>query len=294
MSEVRASVVIATKDRADYLEAALRSLSEQIGAPAFEAIVVDNGSTDATAQVVSRARDLYAYPLRSIFEGEPNRGAARNRGIAAASGELVVFVDDDVWIPAGFLAAHSAAHEGHGTFAVSGPILNVESYGERPKPNIANYSRAFLCTCNVSISREALHWVKGFDEQFDLYGWEDTELGLRLRENGVRAKFAWDAYLYHIKPPHEQTLEVTLRKTLEKAQMAARFVKKNPGKRARMATGAYGFNFVRSKALAPQWLLPFFAGVAAQERLPAPVRSLARAQLLDGLYVAELERGLRQ
>ncbi|MBC5815743.1 MAG: glycosyltransferase family 2 protein [Candidatus Eremiobacteraeota bacterium] len=294
MSGLRASVIIATKDRADYLQEALRSLSQQLAAAAFEVIVVDNGSTDWTSDVVKKAQATYPFTITSIFEATPNRGAARNRGIAAATGELIVFIDDDVWVPAGFLAAHSAAHEGHGTFAVSGPIINVPSYDERPKPSIANYSRAFLCTCNVSISREALRWVKGFDEQFDLYGWEDTELGVRLRENGVRAKFAWDAYVYHIKPPREQTLEVTLQKTLEKAQMAARFVKKNPSKRARMATGAYGFNILRSKALAPKWLLPLFAGVAADTRFPATLRSIARAQLLDGIYVAELERGLEQ
>ncbi|MDQ6930357.1 MAG: glycosyltransferase [Candidatus Eremiobacteraeota bacterium] len=294
MSEIQMSIVIATKDRADYLEAALRSLSEQSGAPTFEAIVVDNGSTDGTPQVVERARAARAYEVVYIYEAAPNRGAARNRGIAAAAGDVIVFVDDDVWIPPGFLAAHWAAHAGHGTYAVSGPIVNVPSYGERPKPGIKNYSRAFLCTCNVSIPHEALRWVKGFDEQFDLYGWEDTELGVRLRENGVRAKFAWDAFLYHIKPPQEQTLEVTLAKTLEKAQMAARFIKKNPSKRARMATGAYGFNVLRAKTLAPQWLLPFFAGLAAEARLPRAVRAIARAQLLDGMYIAELERGLQQ
>jgi len=292
MSDVRVSVIIATKDRASYLEAALRSLSQQSGAPPFEVVVVDNGSTDATAQTIKDAQAAYPFEIRTIFEERPNRGAARNRGIAEASAKLIVFIDDDVWAPPGFLAAHVAAHEGHGTFAVSGPIINVPSYEEGPKPSVANYSRAFLCTCNVSIPRETRHWVKGFDEQFDLYGWEDTELGVRLRENGVRAKFAWDAYLYHIKPPQEQTLEVTLQKTLEKAQMAARFVKKNPSKRARMATGAYGLNLLRSKAFAPKWLLPLFAGVAADSRFPAAIRSIARAQLLDGMYVAELERGL--
>ena len=286
------SVIIATKDRAEYLDEALRSLAAQEDAPSFEVIVVDNGSTDATAHVVERAREAYAFELSYVYEERPNRGAARNRGIAAATGEVVVFVDDDVWAPAGFLKAHAAAHAGAGTFCVSGPILNVPDYHERPKPGIANYSRAFLCTCNVSISREALKWVKGFDEQFNLYGWEDTELGVRLRENGVRPKFAWDAFIYHIKPPQEQTLDVTLQKTIEKAKMAARFIKKNPSRRARLATGAYTFNVLRAKALAPEWLLPLFAGVAADERFPGVLRSLAKAQLLDGMYVRELQRGL--
>ncbi len=291
---MRASIIIATKDRAGYLDQALRSLSEQIGAPLFEVIVVDNGSTDATPQVVERARDAYDFEVSYVFEERANRGAARNRGIAVAAGDFVIFVDDDVWVPGGFVAAHAAAQKGNGTFAVSGPIVNVASYHERPKPSLQNYSRAFLCTCNVSIPREALRWVRGFDEQFNLYGWEDTELGVRLRENGVRAKFAWDAYLYHIKPPAEQTLDTTLQKTVEKAHMAARFVRKNPTRRARLATGAYALNMLRSKALAPSWLLPLYAGIASDERLPNALRSVARSQLLDGLYVRELQRGLEQ
>jgi len=74
--------------------------------------------------------------------------------------------------------------------------------------------------------------------------------------------------------------------------MAARFIKKNPSRRARMANGAYAFNLFRAKALAPEWLLPLFAGIAADDRFPGVVRSLAKTQLLDGMYVRELQRGL--
>ncbi|MBV9277907.1 MAG: glycosyltransferase, partial [Candidatus Eremiobacteraeota bacterium] len=223
-----------------------------------------------------------------------NRAAARNRGIATAQGELALFIDDDVWLPPGFLNAHAQAHAGRKLSAVSGPIINVPMYHDRPKPALANFSRAFFCTCNVSVPLRALRAVHGFDEQFYLYGWEDTELGIRLREHGVRAKFAWDAYLYHIKPPAEQTLDVTLARTLEKAQMAARFIRKNRSRRARLATGAYPWNFWRARALTPKWSLPLYAGFAADERVPPVFRAVARHQLLDGMYVHELQRGLHQ
>ncbi|MDQ2681781.1 MAG: glycosyltransferase family 2 protein, partial [Candidatus Eremiobacteraeota bacterium] len=253
------SVVIATKDRAGYLDRALESLGKQIDAPPFEVIVVDNGSTDATPHIVDHARTSLPYEISYVFEERPNRGAARNRGIAAATNDLILFIDDDVYVPTGFLAAHAAAHRNTRT-VVSGPILNVPSYRERPQPTAANYSRAFFCTCNVSVDRMALERVDGFDEQFHLYGWEDTELGVRLRESKLRAKFAWDAYLYHIKPPQDVTLESELRKTIEKAQMATRFVKKNRSARARLATGAYALNLLRAKALFPKWSLPLLAG----------------------------------
>lgn len=280
------SVVIATKDRAPFLERALASLRGQVGAPAFEAIVVDNGSRDATPQIVAAA--AAAMSITYVYEAEPNRGAARNRGIARARGETIVFVDDDVWLPERFLAAH-ATHAGS-QFVVCGPILNVPSYDAKPKPTTANYSRAFLCTCNVSLPRAALEAVGGFDERFELYGWEDTELGLRLREAGLRRRFVWDAYLYHIKPPGAETLEIAMQRTIEKARMAARLIRTAPSFRTRLATGAYRLNVLRARLVAPRWAFPIYAGLV-RRRVPA-VADLARGLLLDGMYVDELSRDL--
>jgi GT2 family glycosyltransferase len=285
---VRLSIVIATKDRASYLERALASLESQIGAPSFEVVVVDNASTDETREIAERRRP---FPVSYVYEGEPNRGKARNRGLAVASGYIVIFCDDDVVAPPGFLAAHEAAH-GSSNLVVNGPIMNVASYAERPKPTFANYSRAFLCTCNVSIPKHALDAVGGFDEAFDLYGWEDTELGVRLREAGMRWKFAWDAYLWHIKPPAENTLEVEARKAMEKARMARRFLEKQPTRRVRMATGAHPANMLRAKLLEPDNVLAIFAGIATSDKAPPALRNLARAQFLDGMYVRELKRVL--
>jgi len=159
---------------------------------------------------------------------------------------------------------------------------------------MGNYSRAFLCTCNVSIPKPALDEAGGFDEAFRLYGWEDTELGVRLRDDGLRWKFSWDAYLWHIKPPQENTLDVETRKALEKARMARRFVEKQPSRRARMATGAYGLNLFRARYFLPDSLLAIYAGVATAENAPPALRALARAQFLDGMYTRELVRVLKE
>lgn len=288
---MRISVIIATKDRAAYVERALASFERQIGAPSFEVLVVDNGSSDDTKGVVERQSARGSYPVRYLFEPEPNRGKARNLGIRSASGYLVVFCDDDVQIPPGFLAAHEAAHH-TSNLVVNGPILNVASYDDRPKPTLANLSRAFLCTCNASVPKHALDAVGGFDEDFHLYGWEDTELGVRLRESGIRWKFAWDAYLWHIKPPTENTLEVEIQKALERARMARRFLEKQPSSRARMATGAHGMNLIRGRYLLPDPVLSVFAGLATSDGAPPFLRALARAQFLDGMYTRELVRAL--
>ena len=280
------SIVIATKDRALFLQRALESLTQQRNAAEFEVVVADNGSTDGTPDVVSDAIDIVPYRLRRIEAGRANRGLARNMGIAAAAGELIVFVDDDVWLPPDFIAAHASEHRTGRSRVVTGPILNVPDYAHRPRPGASNYSSAFFCTCNASVSKAALDAVGGFDEAFNLYGWEDTELGLRLRNAGLEHAFAWDAFLYHIKPP--EPLELAIRRSVEKAAMAARFVQKSPTLRTKLATGAYGVNLMRGKLAAP--LLPLFAGVASSDVLPKSVVAFARHRLLDGVYLQQLAK----
>ncbi len=282
------SVVIASKDREHYLRGTLESLEGQIGAPPFEVIVVDNGSRDGTRDLVE-SRAGADPPVWYVDEPEPNRAKARNRGAAAARGDYLLFCDDDVLLPACWVAAHAAAQSG-GDYVVNGPILNVGSPEARPAPRPVNYSRAFLCSCNASVSKRAFLDAGGFDEGFNLYGWEDTELGLRLRGLGVGWKFSWDAYLWHIKPPEEQTLAVESRKALEKARMARLFVAKHPSLRARLATGAYAPNVLRGRYLLPEWLLALYAGLATSPRVPDWVSGLARRQALDGIYTRELAR----
>ncbi|MGA2759117.1 MAG: glycosyltransferase [Candidatus Cybelea sp.] len=283
------SVVIATKDRQGYLRRTLESLGRQTEVAPFEVIVVDNGSTDGTRGVVE-ARAERVPRVRYVAEPQPNRGKARNRGVELAAGRYIVFCDDDVSLPPGWLAAHAAAQTGDDC-VVNGPILNVPSYAATPKPALANYSRAFLCTCNASLSREAFFRAGGFDETFDLYGWEDTELGVRLREANCRWKFAWDAFLWHIKPPAENTLEVESRKAIEKARMAGRFLGKHPSRRARLATGAHPLNLLRARYLLPDPLIAFYAGISSSGA-PGWLRRLSRGQLLDALYARELLRAL--
>lgn len=288
---MRASVVIATKDRSDFLQRAIISLEGQLAAPSFEIIVVDNGSSDSTREVCERAIEAARVPLRYLYEAEPNRGKARNRGVEVAQGYLLLFCDDDVVVPPHWIASHDAAHVKQ-SMVVNGPILNVASYDERPRPSFANYSRAFLCTCNVSLPRFEFENAGGFDEDFNLYGWEDTELGIRLRARGLRRTFSWEAYLWHVKPASWNGLEVEARKALEKARMAARFVRKQPSSRARMATGAHMVNRLRGRYLLPESLLELLAGAAVSERVPHALRRVARAQFLDGLYTRELWREL--
>ena len=285
---MKISVVIATRNRAALLDGALASLRAQLGVPDIEAIVVDNGSTDTTRAVAEQHAATY------LFEAQPNRALARNAGIAAATGEIVLFVDDDVVLPPYFVAAHARTHAAEFfPHVVTGPIINVPAADVRPVPTFLNGSNAYFCTCNVSVPRSALEAVGGFDESFDKYGWEDTELGVRLRNFDVRRRFVWEAYLWHIKPPATETLDAALEKAIEKARMAAKFVRKDPSRRAKLATGAYALNRLRAHVFAPRAAQAWLAGVATSARVPAPLARVARELVLDGVYVDELERALR-
>src|ERR1700722_17059520 len=119
-AEMDFSVVIATKDRQEYLRRTLESLEGQTHAPPFEVIVIDNGSADETKSVVDACAGR-SVPVRYLTEPQPNRGKARNRGAQIAAGRYLLFCDDDVWLPPGWIAAHEAAQEGDDE-VVNGPI----------------------------------------------------------------------------------------------------------------------------------------------------------------------------
>ena len=103
------SVVIPTRNRASLLAAALDSLTRQTLSPeAFEVLVIDNGSTDETAEVV-RAQSARLTTLRYFYEAEPGLHVGRHRGMLEALGSVLVFGDDDIEaLPSWLSAIHEA------------------------------------------------------------------------------------------------------------------------------------------------------------------------------------------
>jgi GT2 family glycosyltransferase len=290
---IDASVVIATRDRADLLRDCLHRLAAQSAHGAFETIVVDNGSADATASVVADAAAGGA--VRRIFVPEPNRGKARNAGIAAATGRIVIFIDDDTLPPPAFVASHLRAHAAYAKSVVSGPIVNVADADHLSPASARNYSRAFLCTCNASVERADLEAVGGFDERYDLYGWEDTDLGVRLRERGVRRAWSWEALIYHVKPPSTATLQSRRALAKQKGEMAARFVRKSPTMAVKLATGAFALNFARATIVGSSPMRRWFERIASGATGGrSPLARLAADALVDAAYVDALRAGLRR
>jgi len=92
---MKATVAICTHNRADDLREALLSLLRQSFRGAYEIVVVDNGSTDHTRQVVEEFRAMVSVPVRYVHEARLGLSVARNRAIREAKGEYVLFLDDD-------------------------------------------------------------------------------------------------------------------------------------------------------------------------------------------------------
>ena len=90
------SVIIPTRNRAELLKSALGSLDSQtLSKDEFEVIVVDNGSTDHTAELVSGLTNEWKN-LRCVHEAIPGLHAGRHRGLKEANGDVLVFIDDDI------------------------------------------------------------------------------------------------------------------------------------------------------------------------------------------------------
>jgi glycosyltransferase involved in cell wall biosynthesis len=213
----RLSVIIPTYNRSAVLAKCLDALLVQEVAPhraGFEIVVADDGSSDDTGGVARSAAESAdaAGRTRVRYLRQPNSGAnaARNHAIAAAAGEILLFINDDV-IPATprFIAEHLAAHDQYpdDTVAVLGRVTLAPHLPASPLSRL-HLDRAFdalagrdehdwraFFTCNVSVKRSLLERGGVFDERVRYH--EDLELSRRLAQHGLRVIYRPDALGYH-------------------------------------------------------------------------------------------------
>lgn len=211
------TVAIASYQRRQPLEHLLRCLAAQLaGAPGLRAgldvVVVLDGSTDGSRAAVE-ALDL-RVPVRVVWQ--PNRGlaAARNAGLAAAGGELIWFLDDDLVPSAGLVAAHRRVPEPADRSIIVGPCLPApwhrvhplvrefwaERHAELREAGVVTRFDTFSAA-NTSGPVATFRAVGGFDPAFVGYGAEDYELALRLLTAGAVPRYVPDAVAWHV-PPH--------------------------------------------------------------------------------------------
>lgn len=220
-TEPDVSVVIPTFNRRDRLHRVLRSLARQDTDRRFEVLVASDGSSDGTDEYLRSSE----VPLDVVALSQTNQGpaAARNLGVEHATGELVVFVDDDVVAEPGLLRAHLAAHARRGDrTVVIGPMLNPPDHAMSPwiaweQEMLAKQYRAMdrgdytatarqFYTGNASLRLEHLRSVGGFDTAFRRA--EDVELAFRLDDLGLEFHYEREAVGLHYA---ERSYEAWLR-----------------------------------------------------------------------------------
>ncbi|MER3460726.1 MAG: hypothetical protein C4303_06255, partial [candidate division GAL15 bacterium] len=225
------SVVIPAYNAEAVLRTTLERLAAQDYPPdRYEVLVVDDGSTDGTAEVVQQA--ARSLPVRYLPQPHRGRAAARNAGARAARFGVLLFLDADVWAEPQLLAAHARHHRDGSRVGVQGPSFThpdskrtpfmevKEMFPDLTPRRAHDLSPYHVVTRNFSVRAEDLWAVGGFDESFAGYGWEDIELGFRLRKAGVRLRWEPQARAWHY---HVEDLKTARRKQVEAGRGAVYF-----------------------------------------------------------------------
>lgn len=188
------SVVIPTVDRYEWLDTVLGQLAEQTMLPT-EVIVVDQ--TDETERRPVTAEGL---PLEVIIAPAPGQSTARNLALARATGDLILFVDDDDEIEPDLIARHVAVLE-HRRVDVSSGVA-PEPGDPPPTPEFSRFRVADVFPTNNSmVRRDALDRSGWFDPAFDHGVRADHELGTRLYLSGARMVLSPDIEVVHHRAP---------------------------------------------------------------------------------------------
>ncbi|MCS7030606.1 MAG: glycosyltransferase [Gloeomargarita sp. SKYG116] len=230
------SVVIPTYNRRPILAKALYALEQQDWAGPYEVIVVDDGSTDDTLTWLQTHQTELPH-VRWYAQAHQGPAAARNWGITQAQGDTIVFIDSDLVVTPVFLRAHAeqlqAAYQrlGHQKCFTYGRVVNTSNF-EHPTQEpfkLTDVSRAFFATGNVAIAKKWLELAGGFDTDFQFYGWEDLELGVRLKKLGLVLIPCPLAVGYHWHPPFTlDQIPRLLDKEMQRAKMGLLFYQKHP------------------------------------------------------------------
>ena len=197
----RFSVIICTRNGAHRLEACLEAC-RQIDYPDYEIIVVNDGSTDGTAALLDEQKDL------RVFHLEPGGlSAARNHGAAHATGEILVFTDDDCRPDPQSLAWLARTYSETCHAAIGGPnlppppdslalALTTAAPGAPTHVMLDDLTAEHLPGCHLSVKKSAFQEIEGFDPIFHTAG-DDVDFCWRLRDAGFTLGFSPASFVWH-------------------------------------------------------------------------------------------------
>jgi glycosyltransferase involved in cell wall biosynthesis len=196
-----------------HIAALLQALDDQtLSSDLFEVLVVDDGSTDKTPELVQDWAETNRDRRVLIRSHRAGRSNARNLGIQRARGEWIAFTDSDTMPNPTWLEAAREATETPGIKAIEGAIEPVfEEDGAPPQTHhyVVNRSGGYYMTANMVYRRDLLDRVGGFDAQFDAI--EDWDLAARVMELGYEIPFVPNVIVRH--PVYRRTALGTLRET---------------------------------------------------------------------------------
>lgn len=207
------SVILCTYNRAQNLRQALRSLREMTVPEGviWEVVVIDNNSTDETAQVVQEFRQT-SLPLRYIFEGKQGKSHALNTGIKEARGRILAFTDDDCIVAQDWAAA--ILREFAADSLLVGLGGRVELYNKDDQPvTIQTIQKklpympsnmkqiALIFGCNMAFAKTAFEETGGVDIELGPgtrnEAFEDLDFIYRVYRKGLKIIYCPDVLVYH-------------------------------------------------------------------------------------------------
>ncbi len=293
MTEI--SVVVPTYNRLELLVRVVPTLLEQdLPSDAYEVLICDSNSTDGTAEYLRDIMAVHAN-VRHLAGAYGGRAAARNAGIAAARGAIVVFNDADILASPNLLSVHLRRHRKRQRIAVVGLEVQVRDFEDylykRDRPQARGHlhpasrkrlSWLYFLTGNASVPREDLLRAGGFDESFTGYGHEDLELGYRLRALGVDILYEPLAVNYHCQDIAYEDQKSKMRLA---GRSAARFYRKHPDFEVMLRLGMTPLSRGLHSLLTR---FPFALGYLDRRARESP---LARDVVLQYFYVSGIKDG---
>jgi len=237
------SIVIPTYNRKPILLKCLRALENQklnnnVGN--YEIIVVDDGSTDGTPSWINNNKEEIPHVV--LYEQEHGGPAlGRNLGVIKSKYEIIIFIDSDLIVLDDFIICHVDAllsfwNKKNTKCFTYGSVVNTSNFQnpQSEKYKLLDTSFAYFATGNVAIAKDLLLNVGLFDTSFSLYGWEDLELGERLKKIGTKLIKCPKAVGFHWHPPFDcEQIESLIAQEKDRAKMALLFLKKHPNLRVR-------------------------------------------------------------
>ncbi|MCU0541170.1 MAG: glycosyltransferase family 2 protein [Oscillatoriaceae cyanobacterium Prado104] len=237
------SVVIPTYNRKPILAKCLLALeNQQFGniVRDYEVIVVDDGSTDGTLEWLAADAGRLTR-VRSLCQSHQGPAAARNLGVEQAKGDTIIFIDSDLVVTECFLQAHAEAllqgYKQNDRVFTYGSVINTCNFDNPTSEHykITDFSAAYFATGNVAIARHLLLEAGLFDTRFQLYGWEDLELGVRLKKLGLKLIKCPAAVGYHWHPPFNlDQIPGAIEREIQRGKMGILFYQKHPTWEVRM------------------------------------------------------------